>query len=235
MTPPPVHPIATAVLAAAAGRFPPVDGAYEVVTPWKPGIEAIVAFTGHAMLALDPSHGVDLDALGVDGFGGAHHPRVIVALAGPGGWIDSLDVVLAAPGTAGPGLEPVLVERPDLADHPRAVYNAGLRDDLRVFGRLHGGSLVTIGRGLGGLAEVGIETDGQSGAGVDLLRDVAGLVPAGDLVVAAVAPGNTRALRSFLAAGFAPVASVQLFRPTRAGTPTFGSGPHSGPAAGSLW
>ena len=35
--------------------------------------------------------------------------------------------------------------------------------------------------------------------------------PAGELVLAAVAPGNVASLRALLRAGFAPLASVQLF------------------------
>ena len=203
------HPIGAALRAAVAGSFPPVDGAYEVVTPWRPGIEAVVAFTGHAVLAIADDHQADLDALGVDGFGGAHHPRVIAALAGPDGWVDSLDLVLMTTGIGGP---PALVERPDLTIEPRAIYNAGLRDDLVVYGRPTGRSFVTVGRGLGRLHEIGVETDGDAGAGVSLLRDVRTMVTAGEPLVAAVAPGNARAVRSFLAADFVPVASVQLFR-----------------------
>jgi hypothetical protein len=148
--------------------------------------------------------------LAVDGFGGAHHPRVAVALAGPGGWIDSLDAVLVRFGAGGP---PALVERADLAGHPRAGFATGVRDDVRCFGCPVGGSVVTIGRGLGGLAEIGVESDGGAGLGPDLLLDALTLVPADEVVVAAVAPGNARALRAFLAAGFRPVASVQLIKP----------------------
>lgn len=213
MSPP--HPIAVALRDAAAGRHPPVDGGYDVVAPWRAGVEAVVAFTGHAMLAVAADHGVDLDRLGVDGFGGAHHPAVIAALAGPNGWIDNLDVVLGAAGIGDPVAAERLVERPDLADHPRAVYNAGLRDDLRVYGRPEGASMLTVGRGLGGLPEVGLETDGEPGAGRAMLHDLRARLASDDLVVAAVAPGNTRALRTFLAAGFAPLASVQVYRPAR--------------------
>ena len=36
--------------------------------------------------------------------------------------------------------------------------------------------------------------------------------PEGEPVVAAVAPGNARALRTVLAEGFRPIASVQLYQ-----------------------
>ena len=51
--------------------------------------------------------------------------------------------------------------------------------------------------------------------GADLVRDALTLLPEGEVVVAACAPGNARALRAFLSAGFEPVASVQLWRPER--------------------
>ena len=37
-------------------------------------------------------------------------------------------------------------------------------------------------------------------------------LPAGQLVLAAVAPGNAASVRALLAAGFAPLGSLQLFR-----------------------
>ena len=82
---------------------------------------------------------------------------------------------------------------------------------MRCVGPVEGDALVTIGQGIGGLPELGIEID-DSTSGRRLLRDALTLVPPGETVVAAVAPGNARALRSFLAAGFRPVASVQLIK-----------------------
>ncbi len=204
------HPIAAALTAAAAGRFPPVDGAVERVPPWRPGLAAVVAFTGHAFVAAEPGRRLDpsVEAL-VDGFGGAHHPRVATAIAGPDGWIDSLDAVLVAPARGGP---PALAERPDLAGHARAAFATGVRDEVRCVGPVDADALVTLGRGLGGLTEVGVEIDDDT-SGRDLLVAALTMVPAGEVVVAAVAPGNARALRSFLAAGFRPVASVQLIKP----------------------
>ncbi len=206
------HPLAAALTAAAAGHFPPVDGGWERVDSWRPDVEAVVAFTGHAYLAVAPERDLDatLGSLPVDGFGGAHHPRVAVALAGPGGWIDSLDAVLVRHGRGGP---PALVERPDLAEDPRAVFARGVRDGVRCVGRPTGGELVTMGRGLGGLTELGVQADDPGVDGAQLILDALTLVPANEVVVAAVAPGNARALRSFLRAGFQPVASVQLIKP----------------------
>ena len=94
------HPLAGLISAAAAGRFPDADGGWQRMPPWRAGLEAVVAFTGHAVLVVDPRRPDRLLAgLGADGLGGAHHPRLIAALAGPDGWIDSLDLLMAARGT----------------------------------------------------------------------------------------------------------------------------------------
>ncbi len=107
-----VHPLAALISDAAAGRFPAADGGWRRVPPWRPGLAGIIAFTGHAVLAVPPDiTDQRLAELGADGLGGAHHPRLIAALAGPDGWIDSLDVLMTARGTgagrpspaAGPG------------------------------------------------------------------------------------------------------------------------------------
>jgi hypothetical protein len=113
------------------------------------------------------------------------------------------------------GGPPALVERPDLAGHARATFATGVRDEVRCVGPAGADALVTMGRGLGGLTEVGVEIDDDT-SGRALLVDALTMVPAGQVVVAAVAPGNARALRSFLAAGFRPVASVQLIKPAPA-------------------
>jgi hypothetical protein len=49
------------------------------------------------------------------------------------------------------------------------------------------------------------------GGGAELARDTLSMAPAGELVLAAVAPGNAASVRALLAAGFAPLGSVQLF------------------------
>lgn len=204
--------------AAAEGRFPDVDGGWHQVPPWHPGLQAIVAFTGHAVLALaDDVPAATLVDLGVDGFGGAHDPRLVSALAGPGGWIDSLDAVLAGRGRGAAEGRPALVPRPDLIDHHRVRHALDVRSAARVFGYADPASesVAVLARGLGGLLELSFELDPQvrgTGQGITLIRDALQLVPAGDLVLASVAPGNAASLRSLLRAGFEPLGSVQLFR-----------------------
>jgi hypothetical protein len=213
-----VHTIAEVLSKAAGGDFPSVDGTWQRVEPWRPGIEGVIAFTGHAYLAVDGdvSDGT-LSALGPDGFGGASNPRLVARLAGRG-WIDSLDIVLVARGTGG---EPRLVPRSDLRNHPRAEHATVVRTDVTTFGYAapEDHTLVTLSTGLGGLPEVGLESDpAQDHTGGDIVRDALTLVPEGEVVVAACAPGNARALRAFLSAGFEPVASAQLWRAERDAT-----------------
>lgn len=209
MTPVPdrTHRLLARILVDAAdGRFPDADGSWVQVAPWRAGVEAVVAFTGFAVLAVDgPVVGP------VDGFGGAHDPRLIAALAGPGGWIDSLDALLVARGTGGP---PALVARPDLAGHPRVAFARSVRDDVRVLGRHRGDELAVLAHGIAGLTELSMEVPpaARGGAGGALVRDALASVLPGEVVLAACAPGNAASLRTLLAAGFAPVGSSQLFR-----------------------
>jgi hypothetical protein len=213
----PSHPLADLIRAAARGEFPPVDGGWRRVPPWRPGLEGVIAFTGHAVFAVAPDITDDrIAGLGPDGFGGAHDPRLVSALAGPDGWIDSLDQLLVRHGAGRTGTQPQLVHRPDLVRHPRARLAAALRDDVTVLG--HPGrdraAVAVLGRGVGGLLELSfeVEPDHRGGAGTALIAAALDAVPAEQLVVACAAAGNAASLRALLSAGFVPIGSLQLFR-----------------------
>ncbi len=202
------------VLRAWRGPRLPADGSWSRMRPWRPDLYAVVSVNAHAAVGA-PESVTDavLSAWGVDGFGGAHDPRVMTRLAGEGGWVDVLDAILVAPGTGhGP-----LVPRPDLANHPRAVHARAIRDSVGVFGWPDRDDVVvTLGDSFDGLPVVSYEiSPGARGSGLGS-RTVAatrGLVAAGQPVVALVSPGNTPSLRAALRAGFEPVGSVQLYRP----------------------
>jgi GNAT superfamily N-acetyltransferase len=205
------HPLEVMIRDAAAGRFPPVDGLVEVVPPWLDGVEAVVSFTGHAVVATRLPLAALVDA-GADGFGGAVSIPVLTLLAGPGGVVDVVDALLVAPGTGGG----TLPARPDLESHPRIGFARAWRSDLRVHGDDRG--VVAIARGVGGLLEVSFEVDADrrgAGRGRQLLAEALALAPVGEPVLAAVAPGNAASLRAALAAGFTPIGAVQLVRPAR--------------------
>jgi L-amino acid N-acyltransferase YncA len=76
---------------------------------------------------------------------------------------------------------------------------------------------VTIGRGLVGRLELSVEVLGTPGRGTGrrLIVEALGLVPAGDVVFAQVAPGNAASLRAFVSCGFVPIGAETLLRPDR--------------------
>jgi hypothetical protein len=215
-SPEPPHPLAELIIAAAARRFVVADGGWRRVPPWRSGLEAVVGFTGHAVFVLESDvTDARLAALGADGLGGAHDPRLITALAGPGAWIDSLDVLMVGRGTGDAAAR--LVARPDLVSHPRVRFAAQLRDDCRVLGDpdRERAAVAIVGRGIAGLTELSFELEPARrgvGAGSAFIRDALATVAAGELVLSAVAPGNAASLRALLSAGFAPLGSSQLFR-----------------------
>jgi hypothetical protein len=215
-----VTPLADLLCGVARGEHVPADGGWHRVPQWRPDVEAVIALTGHAVLAVgDDVSDESLERLGVDGYGGACAPRVLTALAGRDGWIDSLDVLLAAhpPHARSAG---DLVPRPDLAEHPRVQFARAIRTDVQVFGSVDPScrDLVTISRGIAGLPELSFEIEptrrGRTEART-LLRSALDVVAGTDMVLAASAPGNAASLRALLGAGFRPLGSVQLLRPAR--------------------
>jgi len=204
------HPLAAVLTAAAAGRFPSPDGAVELLPPDDDGTHAVVELAGHSYALTDCAMD-DLLALGADGFGGCTHPDVLRWLAGPEGWIGSIDVVLVA--MARPGDR--LAERRDLEDHPRVARARAHRRDVRVFGDDRG--LVTLGHGLVGRLELSVElydvTSRSDGAGRVLIAGALAVARYRELVWAQVSPGNAASLRAFLACGFVPIGSEILLRP----------------------
>jgi hypothetical protein len=205
-----VHELHRVLLDAADGRFPPVDGGVDVAAPMAGDHHAVVEFTGHSFVLTDRDR-ADVLARGADGFGGASHPDLLRWLAGPDGWIGSHDAVLAVRGTGGGRL----AVRDDLDDHPRVVRSRHHRRDVEVYGDETG--VVTIGRGLVDRLEVSVEVfDGATpGAGRRLIAEALGLVPAGEIVFAQVAPGNAASLRAFLSCGFVPIGAETLLLSAR--------------------
>lgn len=203
------HRLAVLVRDAAHGRFPPDDGAAEVVPPCPSGhAEWVVSFTAHAVIATSrPAD--EVHAWRPDGLGRAVAPEFLLALAGDGGRVGCQDALLVARGRGGGGLP----QRHDLADHPRVRLARELRTGVAVHGDERG--FVTLGRGLASLPEMSVEVTGAHGQGHgrSLIEDGLGLVAAGEVVLAQVTPGNARSLRSFLAAGFSPVGSAVSVTP----------------------
>ena len=210
------HPLARLLREVASGRHPPQDGEWMRVSPWSPHLQAIISFTGHAVLAVSyDTSDARLQDLGVGGWGGVHSPRVICELAGSCGWIDSLDVLLLALGRGAPAGDQPLVARPDLVRHPRAAHAKRVRQDVQVLGRRQDRpDVVTLSRGVAGLREIGVEVEPDRrgrGNGTELVSMALDCIPEHEVVAATVAPGNAAGVRACLRAGFTPVGSIQLF------------------------
>lgn len=77
---------------------------------------------------------------------------------------------------------------------------------------------MTVSAGLAGRRELSIELSEPGrvpGLGRRLLDEALDLLPAGEVVFAAVAPGNARSLRAFLAVGFVPLGSEVIIDAAR--------------------
>lgn len=201
------HPLRSVLLDAVAGRFPAPDGGVELLAPDAAGTCAVVELTGHSYILTDLPASA-FDGLGVDGFGGATNPAVLLRLAGERRSVGALDVVLARHATPGPAR---LAPLDDVDDHPRVLRARRHRSDVRVIGDDRG--VVCVGRGLVGRLEISVELTGAaagSGAGRDLVTAGLAGLPDGEPVFAQVSPGNAASLRTFLACGFVPIGSEVL-------------------------
>lgn len=212
------HPLLLPMLEAAEGRFPPVDGAVRFVEPLTNGMEAVVGFTGHAVIATR-LEADDFTDLSLDGFGSALQPETLLRLAGSGS-VHSNDLTLVAPG-AGPGLasgsgsdSDVLPKTDRWDDHPRVQFARSIRSNVVVHGDETG--FATIATGLAGRTEIGVELVAEvqgTGAGRALIAKARRLLNPDQWLFAAVAPGNARSLRSFLSQGFVPIGTEVLIEP----------------------
>lgn len=226
-----VHPLLDALHDTASGRHQPVDGGVTFVPELNDGIRAIVAFTGHAFVATSQD-GDSLADLSLDGFGSALAPSAVLRIA-DGRTIGSNDVILAARGRGpgpgnGPGERATGTETgtetlrldsdlgpTDMWDtHPRVCYARSLRTNVQVNGDEHG--FFTLADGLAGRQELSIELvdpGARPGLGRALLRQALSSIEPGSWLFAAVAPGNARSLRAFLASGFVPLGSEIILTP----------------------
>ena len=199
--------------AAAAGSFPPADGVVEVVPgPADLDFEAVVEFTGHAVVATDLPE-AEVLAQGHNAFGGIVSPGFLRWLAGPEGEVGSHDAVLVRLGTG----DATLPAHVDLEHHSRVIAAHRRRRDVTVYGDARG--LATVGRGLAGRWEISVEllegTSPGQGAGRALIAAAVGHIPLDEPVFASVAPGNAASLRAFLACGFKPIGAEVVVHPVR--------------------
>jgi len=198
---------------AARGIFPPSDGRTEILSPPPGPADAVVAFTGHHVIAAGVSPDEIHAQLPSDDIGAPMKATFLYwlsqHLSAPAGM---LDIVLVAWPT--PSADVDLVERADLTEHPRVRRGIRYRNDVKIYStRLDSGILV-LGRGLADRLEVGVEVSPayrERGIGRQLALSARALVSSDEPVFAQIAPGNVASLRAFLRAGYQPVASEVLF------------------------
>ncbi len=196
---------------AAHGRFPAPDGACDVVGPPRGRCDAVVAFTGHFVVAADVTETEVTSALPAQ-LGAPMSTAFLAWLASRLATVaGSHDVLLSAiaHGGGSAGLDPIDLE--DAAAHPRVARAARYRDELRAWNSSTG--VVVLGRGLARRWEIAFEVGARRDAGAGRAIVAAGLslLPEGTPVFAQVAPGNAASLRAVLAAGFVPIGAEVLF------------------------
>jgi hypothetical protein len=198
--------------AAARGSFPPADGRVEVVGSPGPPCDALVAFTGHYVLAADVDEDEVASSWPVGDLALPFAPASLTWLAERIGCEPlSHDAVMVAIGD-GVGA-PDWLQRDDTVTHARVDRASRWRTVEGVWSA-EGGAVMILGRGLAGRREVGYEVDPEhrnGGLGRRLVAAARGLVPAGEPLFAQVAPGNAASMRSTLAAGFVPIGAEVLF------------------------
>ncbi len=200
---------------AARGRFPPGDLGVDVLGPPPGRSDAVVAFSGHNLVAAAVPPDEVRAHLAGDDPGEPMSPPFLTWLGSrlgtePG----SLDVVLAAFADPAAGASPHLVPRTDRDGHDRVRRARSYRSALSVYSPPDCDDLVIVGRGLAGRLEVSLEVDPARrgrGIGASLAARARSLAPHGEPIFAQVAPGNVASLRAFLAAGYRPICSEVLF------------------------
>lgn len=212
MSPRVEHPLRARLVDAARGRFPPADLAVDVLGAPRGRSDAVVAFSGHNIVAA-PIDAAEVFAHLPDDDPGGPMSAPFLAWLGArlGSQPGSLDVVLVADGTGdGAGL----IRRDDAAADGRVGRALAYRSEVAVYADRERRGLVILGRGLAGRIEVSIEVvedHRNRGIGTSLARGARGLLAADELLFAQVAPGNVASLRTFLHAGYRPICSEVLF------------------------
>ena len=209
------HPLNTLLDDAARGRFPPADMDVDVL-PSPPGeSDAVVAFSGHNVVAATVDPAEVRAHLPDDDPGGPMSAPFLTWLgsrlgAEPG----SLDLVLVAERTDAAVHAGTLIPREDAVAHARVTRALLHRSDVAVYSDRERGGVVVVGRGLAGRLEVSIEVEPSrrgEGLGTALARSALQLVPTDEPLFAQVSPGNAASLRAFLSAGYRPICSEVLF------------------------
>lgn len=204
--------------AAARGSFPPPVWGLEFVPPPALVLGAVVAFTGHHVIASDVDEDETLDKLDRSDIAAPFNPSFLAWLGGRlNAKVGHIDVTLARLGT-GAGdewLRPVT----DPPDNERVRRAQRQRADVEFLAPPEGGAVVTLGSGLAGRRELSMEISDEShrnrGLGARLVGAAVDRLSTEESVFASVAPGNTRSLRCLLHAGFLPIGAECILMTAR--------------------
>jgi hypothetical protein len=208
--------LADILRAVENGVFPAPDLGVSVVPAPSERESAVVAFTGHIVIAADVSPSWVAERLPAGDLAAPTNPPFLTALAElTGRHVSSNDAMLLAPAITDPTQRAAAVK--DLTvltahDHPRVQRALEYRTDVHVYGDVHGGLVIT-GHGLADRIECAIElpdTHHNQGRGRHLARAARALIPPNSSIWAQITPGNAASLRAFLAAGYKPVGSEAL-------------------------
>jgi hypothetical protein len=208
------HPLEALFAALGRGLYPPFDGLTEIL-PRPPGADAaVIAFTGHHVVAADVATGWVERFCPPGDLLTPISPAFLSALGNRTGCRPrSTCLVLCATGQAvEPALQLVQVGQDRI--HPRVARAQRYRTDVRVYQTPGGEALLTIGRGLAGRWEAGFEVAAQyrnRGLGRTLVAASRRLVEPGEPLFMQVAIGNITSIRAILAGGFVPVCTEILF------------------------
>jgi hypothetical protein len=208
------HPMSALFTRLALSVYPPADGVTEAMPRVAGALAAVLAFTGHCIVAADVAPTWVAAACPPWQLSAAYAPAFLAALAErTGGHPQALDVLLGAPAEAGPP-ELALLPTRDLDAHPRVARSYRMRTDVSVYQTEDGAGIMALGRGLAGRWEAGFEVaEGarNRGLGRRLAAAARRLIPPGGYLFLQVAPGNAASLRVVLASGFVPLGSELLF------------------------
>jgi len=197
---------------AAGGSFPSDSGEIEVLPSPSGPCDAVVALTGHSIVAAGVAECWVSERVPRNDLTGPMRPDFVAALAAElGTKPGSFDVLLAAPGLdSASAVE--LVEVEDGDDRTRRARR--YRSDVRSYADRDSGGVVNLGRGLDGRLDLSIELPRESrsaGTGRKIIEAARALVPSDEFLFASIAPGNSRCLRAALGGGFAPIGAEVLF------------------------
>ena len=206
---------------SARGEFPPADGNIRFLPATNELNHAVISFTAHSLVVTDFDFDLIRSRLPPGDLNAPMSPQFL-------GWFASqvnitadrpvvFHMVLCAFGEdVHHGL--TLLERQDLQSHPRARAAAHYRRDVKTYSDPVGQGVVTLGVGLGGRPEVGIEVDEsrrREGLGTALALAALSLVRPGQALFAQVPSGHVAAVRAFLSAGYRPICSEIQFPRTQ--------------------